>query len=35
MELVDEQDDVVGLNDLLHDDLETLLELAAVLGSRD
>ncbi len=35
MELVDEENDVLGLDDLLHHDLEALLELAAVLGARD
>ena len=35
VELVDEQDDVAGLADLLHDLLETLFELAAVLGAGD
>ena len=35
VELVDEQDDVAALGDLLHDLLEALLELAAVLRARD
>src|SRR3712207_9364239 len=35
MELVDEDDDVARLNDLLHDDFEAFLELAAVLRPRD
>ena len=35
MQLVDEENDVVRLDDLLHDDLEPFLELAAVLGARD
>ena len=33
--LVDEQDDVAALADLLHDLLEAVLELAAVLAARD
>jgi hypothetical protein len=32
MQFVDEQDDVLVLRDLVHDRLETLLELAAILG---
>ncbi len=32
---VDEQDDIVRLNDLLHDDLEPFFELAAVFRPRD
>ena len=35
VELVDEQDDVALLADLLHDFLEALFELAAVLGAGD
>ncbi len=35
VELVDEQDDVPALGDLLHDLLQALLELAAVLGPCD
>ena len=35
VELVDEQDDVAALADLLHDLLQPLLELAAVLGAGD
>ena len=35
MDLVDEQDDVASLADLLHDLLEALLELTAVLGAGD
>ena len=35
MELVDEQDDVAPLGDLLHDLLQALLELTAVLRARD
>src|SRR5439155_26289677 len=35
VELVDEQDDVAALLDLLHDLLQPLLELAAVLGAGD
>ena len=35
VDLVDEDHDVRGLGDLLHDRLEPLLELAAVLGPRD
>ncbi len=35
VQLVDEQDDIVRLDDLLHDDLEPFLELAAVFGARD
>ena len=35
VELVDEQDDVARLADLLHDLLEALLELAAVLAAGD
>src|SRR3954462_3232379 len=33
VQLVDEQDDVLVLGDLVHDRLEALFELAAVLGS--
>jgi hypothetical protein len=35
VQLVDEKDDVVRLYDLLHDDLQAFLELAAVLGPCD
>ena len=35
VQLVDEQDDVLVLGDLVHDRLEPLLELAAVLGAGD
>ena len=36
VDLIDEQDDLaVGLCDVLHDGLESVLELAAVLGARD
>ena len=35
VQLVDEQDDVLVLRDLVHDGLEPLLELAAVLRARD
>ncbi len=35
VQLVDEQDDVAPLGDLLHHLLQSLLELAAVLGARD
>ena len=35
VQLVDEQDDVLVLRDLVHDRLEPLLELAAVLGAGD
>ena len=35
VQLVDEQDDVLVLRDLVHDRLEALLELAAILRSRD
>ena len=35
VQLVDEQDDVVGAADLVHDRLDALLELAAVLGAGD
>ena len=35
VELVDEQDDVAALGDLLHDLLQALLELAAVLRAGD
>src|SRR5262249_40924968 len=35
VELVDEQDGVLGAADLVHDRLDALLELAAVLGASD
>ncbi len=35
MQLVDEQDDVLVLSDLVHDRLEALLELTAILGAGD
>ena len=35
VQLINEDDDVACLYDLLHDDLETLFELASVLGSCD
>ena len=35
MQFVDEENDIVELANLLHDRLETLLELSAVLGPRD
>src|SRR6476620_10139212 len=35
VQLVDEQDDLLVLRDLVHDRLETLLELTAVLGAGD
>src|SRR5438309_373205 len=35
VQLVDEQDDVLVLGDLIHDCLESLLELTAVLGARN
>ena len=35
VQLVDEQDDLLVLGDLVHDRLEPLLELPAVLGARD
>src|SRR6202012_4122892 len=35
VQLVDEQDDLLVLRDLVHDRLEALFELTAVLGARD